>query len=115
MPSSKTFKSLAIISRPEFLPANLASLIMGLTWTKHYQIIHHNRVSDKLSSDCSFATDTVENCASNYVGRRLFLGLRLFLSTVKAESKVLVGSCLSVSSSVLLAYTVCILHLCAHV
>ena len=32
MPSSKTFKSLAIISRPEFLPANLASLIMGLAW-----------------------------------------------------------------------------------
>jgi 4-hydroxybenzoate polyprenyltransferase len=32
MPSSKTFKSLAVISRPEFLPANLASLIMGLAW-----------------------------------------------------------------------------------
>jgi 1,4-dihydroxy-2-naphthoate octaprenyltransferase len=32
MPSSKTFKSLVTISRPEFLPANLASLIMGLAW-----------------------------------------------------------------------------------
>jgi len=32
MASSKTFKSLAVISRPEFLPANLASLIMGLAW-----------------------------------------------------------------------------------
>ncbi len=32
MLSSKTFKSLAVISRPEFLPANLASLIMGLAW-----------------------------------------------------------------------------------
>jgi len=32
MPTSKTIKLLNIVSRPEFLPANSASLIIGLSW-----------------------------------------------------------------------------------
>jgi 4-hydroxybenzoate polyprenyltransferase len=32
MPTSKTIKLLNVVSRPEFLPANSASLIIGLSW-----------------------------------------------------------------------------------